>query len=67
MNNDNSDIVRHVRHVVGIATLRRLRRMVDHENANEAQAATQAKWLGVAIAAAAVICSAVFAINLIMH
>jgi len=49
------ELERNVRHTVGIATLRRLRRMVDAERDAETRQARWAKWLawGFALAAAA--------------
>ena len=52
---DNSDIDRQVKRLVGIATLRRLRRMVDSEHAAETHAATQARRLAILLAVIAVI------------
>jgi hypothetical protein len=50
-----SDIDRHVRHLVGIATLRRLRRMVDSETAAETATAIRAWRLTILLAVGAVI------------
>jgi len=50
-----SDIDQHVRHLVGIATLRRLRRMVDGDTVKDADASRWAKRLGILFAAIAVI------------
>lgn len=49
------DISHAVRRTVGIATLRRLHRMIDAEKATEARDARIAKWLGLGCALAALL------------
>ena len=60
----DSEIDRHVRRIVGIATLRRLRRMVDSENANDARQAMLAKRLGVLLSCLALVFVVVLAASL---
>lgn len=57
------DIDRHVRHLVGIATLRRLRRMIDSDAAQEASSSHQAKWLAAGLSIAAAVFILVLALN----
>lgn len=55
LSDGNNDIDQHVRRLIGIATLRRLRRMVDSENTAEADAAIQAKRFAIPLMIIAVI------------
>lgn len=52
---DDREIQRAVRHTVGIAALRRLRRIVDADNALEAQKALWARRLSIVFLLAAVL------------